>query len=275
MNLYVIKYLLFLIFEGEKTTRELSQELGRSIYNASHAMGKLFELGLVKHPDNRLRSWVANLSNSTVLLLEKLLLVSKNDKNIKNLLALPSGIYVGAQFYKDKKPVTVHTLTELTGVSRISVMKVLKKMVFLNLLKKGSGKPPLYYLFDTMLSHLFFKSCSEITMVFSKKQTEKKFSVRNIIQNLLNDESVLILVHYGSSIREKDDKFSDIDLFVVTRDRISRGEILTQYSHKKIDISVYSKNGFLELLMTQPDFVANIASGKILKGEDILKAIIE
>ena len=86
-------------------------------------------------------------------------------------------------------------------------------------------------------------------------------------------ESVLILIHYGSSARGKDDRFSDIDLFIVTRDRISRGEILSRYSQKKLDLSVYSKRGFLELLRKQPDFMAHIATANVLKGKDIIEAI--
>lgn len=94
-----------------------------------------------------------------------------------------------------------------------------------------------------------------------------------IIRKIKDDESVLILIHYGSSYRGKDDILSDIDLFVVTRDRISRGEILSRYSQKKLDLSVYSKGGFLELLRKQPDFMAHIATANVLKGKDLIEAI--
>lgn len=44
---------------------------------------------------------------------------------------------------------------------------------------------------------------------------------------------------------------------------------------KVIDLSVYSKEGFLRLLKNQPDFIRSIASAKILKGKNIFDAVIQ
>ncbi|MBI4650170.1 nucleotidyltransferase domain-containing protein [Candidatus Desantisbacteria bacterium] len=95
------------------------------------------------------------------------------------------------------------------------------------------------------------------------------------MEQLKNDSSVLILAHYGSSARGTIDKFSDIDIFVVTRDKISRGDIISKYSGKKIDLNVYSKKGFLELLKFQPDFIRNLSRSRILKGKDILEEVVK
>ncbi len=84
---------------------------------------------------------------------------------------------------------------------------------------------------------------------------------------------MLILVHYGSSSRDASDKLSDIDLLAVTQDRISRGDILSRFSHGKIDLSVYSKSGFLQMLKTHPDFISHISKATVLKGKDIFEAV--
>ncbi len=274
MTLYIIKYLFPLIFEGEKTSRELAEEIGGFLYNASHAMGILQRLGLARHPGKRVRSWEVDSTKKIVLTLEKLLIVSKNDPQIKKLFDQATVVKIGSKIYKHKKGVTVEMLVKSASVSRVSALKVLDKLSVLTLLMKKVGKPNIYYVPNTMLSRLFFESCSEIEKVFYRKE-EKELSPQEIIKKLKNDTSVLILVHYGSSSRGTGDKLSDIDLLVVTRDPITRGDILSRYSHKKIDLGVYSKSGFLQLLKTNPDFIGNISTAKVLKGKDILEPVIQ
>lgn len=119
---------------------------------------------------------------------------------------------------------------------------------------------------------MFFESCGGIANLFVKKI--RKASPSRIIGEIKKDKSVLILVHYGSSARKEEDELSDVDLLIVTRDRISRGEIISRFSGKKMDLNVYSKSGFLKLLKTQPDFIAHVSTAKVLKGKDILEAVI-
>lgn len=273
MSLYSIKYLFHLIFEGEKTSRELSDELGGSIYNASHAMGALHSLGLVKHPDKRLRSWKADRTKEVIITLEKLLLASHNDQVFKDLLEQSAVIHIGSQLHMNNQGLALATLMKFTGLSKVSVMRGLKKLVAVNLLRKKTGKPNYYYHSNTTLAQLFFKACREMeNLLFAREKRE--ISPQEIIEQLETEDAVLILVHYGSSARGKADELSDIDLLVVTHDKISRGEMLSRYSCKKVDLGVYSKSGFLELIKTQPDFVSNIARAKVLKGKDILQAMI-
>ena len=274
MNLFALKYLFLLILEGEMTSKEMAHRLGEEPYNASHAMGILRKIGLVKHPDNRIRSWMAETRNTTVLSMEKLLLVSKNSLGIKNLLSIPSVVRASNNFYKRKKGATISGLMKSTGLSKVSVMKALKKMTSLSLLNKTIGKPNRYYPCDALLSQLFFKTSHDIAYLFTSRK-DRALSTKNVINKIKNNQSVLILIHYGSSAKGTVDKLSDVDLFVVSQDRISRGEILSRYSHHGIDLAVYSKTGFLDFLEKQPDFIAHIATAKVLKGKDILEALVQ
>lgn len=273
MNLFIIKYLFPLIFDGEKTSRELAVHIGSPLYNASRATGMLQRLGLIRHPDKRARSWEIVPSNQLNLLLEKLLFVSKNNKEIKNLLQQPSIIKIGSTFHRIKGEQIISSIIESTGLSRLSVLNTLNKLADYELLRKGTGKLNKYYLPRSTLSQLFFESCYGIKNLFTNHK-QRKSSPQQIIKQLTRDKSVLILVHYGSSSRGKSDRLSDIDLLAVTRDKISRGDILARYSSKGIDLSVYSKNGFLQLLKSHPDFVSNISMARVLKGKDILQAVI-
>lgn len=272
MNLYILKYLSLLIQEGGKTNKELALIASDSVSHASHALNILYSMGMVVHPVGR-KSWVPKTKEPLILTLEKLLLISKGNPEIKRLLFLSSGIYIGAEFHKKRKNITISFLVKLTGLSRKSVMKILKQMEESNLIRKEWPKPYRYYPLDTMLSQIFFESCKEITNLFLDKD-KKILSHSEIIRRIKDEESVLILVQYGSSVRKETDSYSDIDLFVVTRDKMSRGEIISRYSHKKIDMGVYSKSGFLELIRRQPDFVSHLAMARVLKGDDILKEMI-
>lgn len=271
MNLMPIKFIFPLIMEGEKTSRELADDLRAPLYAVSYAMGCLYKLNLVKRPEGRPRSWAINTESPVVHKFEKLLLVSKNDAVIRSLFLQPSVVRIAAKI-KDQKEVTIESLVRSTGISRPTVISGLKRLVSARLLHKKSGKPNLYYPTDDIVSTIFFESCLLLMGLFSRR-SNRKISMQKVLSQIKKEDAVLILANYGSHARGTGDKFSDIDLFVVTRDRIQRGDILSKYSKPGIDLSVYSKSGFLNLLKSHPDFVSNIAKAKILKGKDILDAV--
>lgn len=159
-------------------------------------------------------------------------------------------------------------------MSKVTVMKSLNKLIQSGILIKKVGKPNHYYLADTKLADAFVKTCSEILAVFIK-DAKKEATPKRIIEGLKKDNNVLILIHYGSAAKGTPDSLSDIDLLAVTHDKMGRGEVLEKYSHKYIDLNVYSKDGFLRLLKNQPDFIRNIAGAKILKGKNIFEAVIQ
>lgn len=272
MNLFIIRYLFHLVFEGEKTNPEMSKAVGGTLSNVSHAMRRLYALGLVKHPEGRARSWIADHTKKTIQIIEKLLLAAKNEEEIKELLIQPSVVKIGGFFCKNKKG-AINDLNKKTGLSKVTVMKALNKLITHGILIKKTGKPNYYYLSDTVLADTFAKTCSEILAVFVE-DSKKEATPKRVIEGLKKDSNVLMLIHYGSSAKGSSDSFSDTDILAVTHDKTGRGEVLAKYSHKRIDLNVYSKDGFLRLLKNQPDFIRNIAGAKILKGKDIFEAVV-
>ena len=273
MNLFIIKYLFHLVFEGEKTNFDLSKEVGGTISNVSHAMHRLYASGLVKHPEGRARAWIADHTKAPIKTIEELLFIAKNDGEIKKLFLLPSVLKISSFFYKNKKG-TINDLNKKTSLSKVTVMKSLNKLIQSGILIKKIGKPNHYYLADTNLADAFVGACSEILAIFIK-DSKKEATPKRVIEGLKKDSNILILIHYGSSAKGTSDSLSDIDLLAVTHDKTSRGEVLAKYSHKRIDLNVYSKDGFLRLLKNQPDFIRSIAGAKILKGKNIFEAVIQ
>lgn len=180
MNLFIIKYLFHLVFEGEKTNSELSKEVGGTMSNVSHAMHRLYASGLVKHPEGRARSWIADHTKAPIKTIEELLFIAKNDGEIKKLFLLSSVLKISRCFYNNKKE-AINDLNKKTGLSKVTVMKSLNKLLQSGILVKKIGKPNHYYLSDTNLADAFVKSCSEILSVFikdSKKEATPKKSYR-------------------------------------------------------------------------------------------------
>jgi len=113
-------------------------------------------------------------------------------------------------------------------------------------------------------------------MVFSKEINKLIVTpkIENILDSIRTEESILIFVVYGSYAQTQTDTFSDIDLFVVANTEQDKEEILKKYSYPNIDLNITSKLGFIKMLKEQPYFVKQLKEGKILKGKDLLEAIL-
>ncbi len=273
MSLGIIKHLIQLIRAGEKTSSELALELDEGMSSISHAMGKLFMMGLVTHPEKRNRYWAANTRIPFVDNLEKFLLISRGKKEILDLFAKKSLLLVSGVIYQQKDGATINAIVDATGLSKVSVISSIKKMMEQHLLNKSSKRPYRYYVPNREISKYFFELSHTIYEIFFA--IKQPVDIEQVIQAIAEDDTVLILVQYGSTIKGTHDIYSDMDIFAVTRDKFSRGEILSRYATDKLDLNVFSKSGFLELLKESPDFVHNVASGKIFKGKDILEAVLQ
>ncbi len=273
MNLKYLKYLSHLIFEGEKTSREIASSLEVPLPEVSRAINSLSEFRLVAHPALRRKSWKVENSNPLNTLLDRLLLVSKNSEQIKSLIFDQSVVLVATAFSDAGKELSINQAINHAKISRVTATTALNKLTAAGVLAAHGEKPKSFYVNRGLLPDLFIKTCIEIERTFSKTETPL-LSPEALSSQLQADDAVLILVLYGSYARKTADESSDIDLFVVTRDRFDRGEILSKYSSKKNDLNVYSKAGFLQLLKTHPDFVRNLSLANVLKGKDLLEAIL-
>jgi len=273
MNLKNLAYLSYLIFEGEKSSREISISLDVPLYAVSRAMSSLSEFHLVFHPENRRRSWKVETSNTLNTLLEQLLLISKNSDGIKLLLFDQSVVHVAVTLHEAGNGLSIKQATIDANVSRVTATMALNKMTEAGLLTVQGEKPKSYYINRGLLARLFIETCLEINRTFEKQEPSVS-SPESVISQIQANDAVLMLIVYGSYARKTTDNLSDIDLFIVTRDKFDRGEILSKYARKQMDLNVYSKAGFLQLLKTQPDFVSNLASANIVKGKELLEAML-
>lgn len=273
MNLKNLTYLSHLIFEGEKTSREIATSLDVPLYAVSRAINSLSGFCLVAHPAKRRKSWKVETSNPLNMLLDRLLLVSKNSGQIKSLLFDQSVVLVATAFSDTGKELTINQAIDHANVSRVTATTALNKLTAAGVLAVYGEKPKSFYVNRGLLPNLFIETCLEIERTFAK-QEPTVVSPETLISRIQANDAVLILVVYGSYARKTADELSDIDLFVVTRDKFDRGEILSGYSSKGIDLNVYSKAGFLQLMKTQPDFVSNLARANVVKGKELLEAML-
>lgn len=248
-------------------------ETGDAMSSVSHAMGQLYQCDLATHPVRRNRYWAADMKNPVIRKLEKFLFISKNSPEINALLAKKAVCLAAAHIYSQNGVANISSLMDFTGLSRATVLTALDKLYGYGLLDKPVGKPFRFHLKTEPLAALFYEICNDLS-IYAALDRDRGMSSEGIIEKISSEDSVLVLVQYGSSIRDQQDMHSDIDLLVVARDKWSRGEILSRYAKARLDLNVYSKAGFLQLLKAQPDFVHNLAKANIIKGKDILEAVL-
>ena len=268
-----IRFLTFLLLEGEKTTGEISRSLGISPAIVSREMGILAGKGLVKRVPQRPRYWEPNRSSSFVEDLDRFILLVKNSSEILRLFDRFAVIRIGAAVFQAKRPVFRSDLERATGLSPATLAKWLSLLMSLKFLNGTRQKPQALVSLSGEKPRVFFSLCNHLAR-FGDPPPEPRPSPGRFIADLRKDPTVMILLQYGSTVRKTSDAHSDIDLFVVTRDPLTRGKILSRPVPKMIDLNVLSKKGFLDLLKTQPDFVHTIASGLVHKGKMFLQELL-
>ncbi|MDD5090172.1 MAG: nucleotidyltransferase domain-containing protein [Candidatus Wallbacteria bacterium] len=256
-----------LTLNGESTSRELASLLGKTIYTTSRASSLLAAHGLIYHPVTRKRYWAVDRSKKLVRLMEKYLLITKGNEELFSLIKRDSVLRVIGVLQKQSS-LTTEEIVRRSGLSRPTLRKVLGRLLNSKYCIKFRERPHQYCSSRTEGAKVFYQLCGELTTLLHPAPV--KSTLNKTIRELRQRDDVLILVHYGSTARGSGDEYSDFDLFVVVGDRYLRGEILSKYKKPGIDLAVYTINGFSKMCSKEPDFIANLATAKILKGKEYL-----
>lgn len=268
-----IQILTHILLEGESSSEDVCHSLELSASLASRELNKLKSLGLLRKAPRRARYWQADYESQTVREIERFILLVENHAEIIGLFDRFSVLRLGAAFHREDRSLTMNELVKITALSYATVHKWISHLIFRGFLTRTKNRHPLLSMINGEKQHTFFFICHQLAILHGFPP--KKDSIPNtIIERLKNDSSVLILLQYGSTISGTADESSDIDLLIVTRDPFTRGRILARSYPPEIDLNVFSKKGFIDLLKKRPDFVRNAASGMIHKGANILKEML-
>ena len=259
------------------STTGVAKYLNCSQSHVSHGLKMLEELELVRHPSPYRKSWIVNSDNSLISILESLFIASKDDRDLIRLLSIPSVIKVGTLISKEGQ-LTIPALLNKTKLSRNTLIKILECFVEKGIINKINGNPNRYYPINQTKTKLFFEACKKIQLVTAQKDRKNSFrrlNIEQLLKKIQREESVLILIQYGSAIRGKEDRLSDVDLFAVVRDKIARGDLIHKYRDDRLDLNVLSKKGFIEIIRKEPHFVHQLRDCVFLKGKSLFMAAIE
>jgi len=268
MNLRSIEILLHLLMKGEREQNKLPEELGLSKQHISGIIKDMEKRGFIsRHKQNRSYLITYNSANPLVRELNRLVLLAANQKQIIDVLSERNSLKTLSCF-TDKSPISRRELIKLTGYERRSLGMALRSLEEKKIIYPVSRKPSAYVLNK--------KNTAGISLWhISKLIYGSPVDIDRIIKHIINEDHVIISVLYGSAAKNKTDKYSDVDFFVVVDTPADRERIISKYSHPGLDLNVFSKKGFIQMLDKEPYFLKLVKEGRILKGEDIVNELIK
>jgi len=103
---------------------------------------------------------------------------------------------------------------------------------------------------------------------------ESDMDLRPFIEKMSSDGRIAALAVFGSQASGTKDRLSDVDLFLIVRSPKDR-HISKEYARPRIQFNVYSRSGAIQLAREEPWFLKLALGGRVLKGRDILEALME
>lgn len=273
MNLNSLKILAYLLMYGEKDLNGLVKVFGLSKSYLCRLVKELERHNLVKRLREDRRPLVSpNMTHLLVERLNKFLLLAGIKKEIIDLLSDKSALKVLSCFTGGVKA-TADLVKESTYSNPI-VYSSLKRLEEYGVINKISSNPLRYNLNQKNNLGVLLKDIS--SMIFSQEIDKMTVSpeIEEIFDSIKTEQSVLVFVVYGSYVQSQTDKYGDIDLFVIVNTEQDKDRLLKKYSYPNIDLNITSKLGFIRLLKEQPYFVKQLKEGKILKGKELLEALL-
>jgi DNA-binding HxlR family transcriptional regulator/predicted nucleotidyltransferase len=161
---------------------------------------------------------------------------------------------------------TIEDLKRETGYSRTVLYEALKPLVESGMVLVGGGKRKIYSINDA--SPLMGPLLQLIEFF------ESDIDLRPVLERISSDEKVVALSVFGSQVFGGKDRLSDVDVLVVVRSPEDR-DIAEEYAHPRLQLNVYSRRGIVQLLKREPWFLELTLEGRILKGKDFLKGLVE
>jgi len=252
--------------QGEQEQKKLANKFGFTKQHTSLILRDMEKQELInRHKTQRGYKIAYNKTNPLVKKLNRLVLFAADQKEIINILGEKSSMKVLSQFMKDAE-MSMKKLSELTGYTRRTILTATKSLEGKKIISRIHRKPVIYIL---------NKKNSAGAIIWNISQYIFANDIEGLMRNITDEDCVRVSIIYGSQAKEKADDYSDIDLFVVVDTPADRERLMSKYSHPRLDLNVFSKGGFIQMLEREPHFLKLVKEGRILKGEEIVEKLIK
>ena len=155
---------------------------------------------------------------------------------------------------------SVRSLAADTGYSRMTVYEALRPLQMAGVVP--AGRPP-----GLDRSHPLTERLLELAGMM-----ETGDGPGVVLGRLAADRRVAALGVFGSAVSGDDDAISDLDAFVVVGSPGDTG-ISRKYSHPRLHLSVYSRQGLAQLAVREPWFLKLATGGRVLKGRELFSGL--
>ncbi len=164
---------------------------------------------------------------------------------------------------KDRKK-NMDELRRDTGYSRTAIYDALKPFLRTGVVSVSSGKKKVY---SINKASPLKEPILQLVEFF-----ESDIDLRPLLERISSDDRVIAVSVFGSQIVGRRDRLSDVDALVVVSSPEHRG-IAREYTHPRLELSVYSRKGVVQLVRREPWFLRLVFDGRILKGRDFLESL--
>jgi len=149
----------------------------------------------------------------------------------------------------NKEALTAQTIQSLTKISKAGVYLALRNLISSHLVSSHRNGQILY---KANIDHPIVKQFKIFNTVFNLFPTIKKLS-------LLADKIIL----FGSVSRGEDLPDSDVDLFIISRNKEELNKLITSLN-KKIKVIIKNQTESQDFSRKEPAFYAEISKGMVL-----------
>jgi predicted nucleotidyltransferase len=196
---------------------------------------------------------------------------------LDKIFSKPSGIKVMRYLVLHKPQMTGREIARFVNVSHMQVYRVLEDLILQGIIiMRSAGRANLYELNSNniivkeFLEYIFYKEKSLLISLIKHK-------LKKIKQNVLS------IVLYGSMARGTEKHNSDVDIFVVTKDKKNTGHINKILSEIDIDFIISTGNSLSSLVMHVKELkrrlyknkllISDISEGKLIYGKPLSELI--
>ena len=268
MSLNELSILSFLLLHGTHTQKEIAVRFRISKQYTAILFNRLITKKLIKKGKGTI--YKPDSFSPIVKLLNEFLLIGANNKNLVDQLNDMTAMNV-LSAVAPNAIVKVKDIHENTGISRPTILAKLNKLIGSELLEKRSSKPIKVVLNKKTTANTLLQ---RVAAYYFETETPE-ISVNDLLDNLKGESNILILVLYGSYAKKVETGESDIDIFAVVNYETDKPELKEKYIYPRLDFTVVSKKGFLKMIKSQPHFINQIKTGKIIKGEHLFNELIK
>lgn len=264
-----LRLTLLLTMQGAKAVPQLCSMLGVGSASVARMARPLKQLGLLRKTATGLQ---ADPGHPVSTAMTAVVFAAGSRPAIPQLICSPLPMRIVHAVSRNPET-TRECLILIAGVSRRVVFREVETLVQEGILIASGRRPTRYCVHPRDPIAVSVARLADELAAYDRPEPNP--TPDSLIGRAAWDSRLLLALQYGSSLHpERVDALSDVDLALVVHEPASVEAVRDDYGQPGIDVSVFTKTGFLNMLRRQPVFAHTLRNSKALRGADFLRACL-